>query len=309
MAFRAPSGSPPELAWRQRRDTRSKSGSSGGPALPEVSLSEINGVRYLHLGTPWVQGAMRIRQPLVLELEYIQRMMLWLLWRDDLEAQLAAPESDPVTSSSPAADPPGHALLEPPGTPWRVVQLGLGAGALTRFAAQRLQARTLAVELNPAVIAANRRHFALPEDGATLRVVHADAAAWLAAAPPASVEALQVDLYDHEAAAPVLDSFEFYRACRRVLVPGGGMCVNLFGRDSAFDRSMTQMALAFGPENLGHLPPTLEGNTVAFAYNGLDQPLPWDAAVMRDRASQIEALLGLPAPRWVRAWRPWEAPR
>jgi spermidine synthase len=30
-----------------------------------------------------------------------------------------------------------------------------------------------------------------------------------------TVDALQVDLYDHEAAAPVLDSADFYADCRR----------------------------------------------------------------------------------------------
>jgi spermidine synthase len=49
-----------------------------------------------------------------------------------------------------------------------------------------------------------------------LRVVLADAAKeirdpmWLG-----TVDALQVDLYDHEAAAPVLDSADFYADCRR----------------------------------------------------------------------------------------------
>ena len=33
------------------------------PALPEVGISEFEGVRYLHLGTPWVQGAMRLDDP------------------------------------------------------------------------------------------------------------------------------------------------------------------------------------------------------------------------------------------------------
>ena len=44
-------------------------------ALAGATLSEFEGVRYLHLGTPWVQGAMRIRKPRQLELEYVQRMM------------------------------------------------------------------------------------------------------------------------------------------------------------------------------------------------------------------------------------------
>ena len=37
--------------------------------LPEVTISESAGVRYLHLGTPWVQGAMRIDEPLEIELD------------------------------------------------------------------------------------------------------------------------------------------------------------------------------------------------------------------------------------------------
>ena len=50
------------------------------PELPEVTLSEHDGVRYLHLGTPWVQGAMRIARPRAIELEYVQRMLAALLW-------------------------------------------------------------------------------------------------------------------------------------------------------------------------------------------------------------------------------------
>jgi len=30
---------------------------------PQVTLSEEDGVRYLHFGTVWVQGAMRIGRP------------------------------------------------------------------------------------------------------------------------------------------------------------------------------------------------------------------------------------------------------
>ena len=47
------------------------------PELPEVSVSDDGDVRYLHLGTPWVQGSMRIRDPFDIDLEYVQRMMGW----------------------------------------------------------------------------------------------------------------------------------------------------------------------------------------------------------------------------------------
>ena len=33
------------------------------PELAPATISEHDGVRYLHLGTPWVQGAMRLKKP------------------------------------------------------------------------------------------------------------------------------------------------------------------------------------------------------------------------------------------------------
>ncbi len=40
-----------------------------------VTFSEEGGVRFLHFGTWWVQGAMRINKPDFIELEYAQQMM------------------------------------------------------------------------------------------------------------------------------------------------------------------------------------------------------------------------------------------
>src|SRR6218665_2905661 len=50
--------------------------------LPDVSVSDDGRVRHLHLGTPWIQGSMRIDEPFALELEYVQRMMAWLLFAE-----------------------------------------------------------------------------------------------------------------------------------------------------------------------------------------------------------------------------------
>src|SRR3954470_21244694 len=91
------------------------------PKFAPVTLSEQDGVRYLHFGTEWIQGAMRLRKPDWIELEYAQQMMSWMLF---LEA------------------------------PHYIVQLGLGTGALTKFCHRQFPAaRVTAVELNPSVIA------------------------------------------------------------------------------------------------------------------------------------------------------------
>ena len=60
------------------------------PELAPATISEFDGVRYLHLGTPWVQGAMRIKTPNAIELEYVQRMMAWMLLRPEAELEGSA---------------------------------------------------------------------------------------------------------------------------------------------------------------------------------------------------------------------------
>ncbi len=241
--------------------------------LVGATMSEHDGVRYLHLDSIWIQGAMRLKRPYELELEYIQRMMAWMLWRPE----------DEVTE--------GHA-----------VQLGLGAAAITKFCHKRLKMRTTVVELNPSVIQACRLWFRLGEDDALLRVVHDDAGRW--AADPDhrhSVQALSVDLYDHDAAAPVLDDEDFYAACRDLLDEGGLMTVNLFGRDSSFGRSAARIARVFGLDQVWSLRPTREGNTVVVAARGVTVP---DRDTLTRRAEAIEERFGLPARKWLRMVRP-----
>lgn len=241
--------------------------------LPEVSVSDDGEVRHLHLGTPWIQGSMRVDQPFEIELEYVQRMMAWLLFAD------------------PALVAKGHAM-----------QLGLGAGAITKFCHKKLRVCTTTIELNPQVLAVCRQWFKLPLDGPKLRVVVADAAQeiknpmWLG-----TVDALAVDLYDHEAAAPVLDSPDFYADCRALLTDTGSMTVNLFGRASSFDRSLSSMAQAFGEDALWAFKPTREGNTVVLAQRTPTRPKRTELAA---RAEAIQARWGLHTSKWLRVFKP-----
>ena len=46
-----------------------------------IEILEEAGVRSLHFGSHWTQGAMRIARPYALELEYTREMMLALLLR------------------------------------------------------------------------------------------------------------------------------------------------------------------------------------------------------------------------------------
>jgi spermidine synthase len=158
------------------------------------------------------------------------------------------------------------------------------------------------VELNPRVIAANRLWFHLPRDDARLSVVQDDAGRWVAdAAHLQTVHALCIDLYDHEAAAPVLDDEAFYRQCRSVLDDGGVLSVNLFGRDALFADSAARIAAAFGSDQVWRLQPTREGNSVVIATRGVTVP---DRDTLTARAAHIQTRYGLPARKWLRMVRP-----
>jgi spermidine synthase len=244
--------------------------------LPEVNFSEQGSLRHLHLGTEWIQGSMRTDAPNALFHEYIQRMMAWLLF------------------------------VEPASVAGRqAMQLGLGAASLTKFCHKVLAMQTTAIELNPQVLVACRGWFMLPPDDARLHVVLANAAeeiqnpAWWG-----RVDALQVDLYDHEAAAPVLDSLPFYQHCRRLMTEDGCMTVNLFGRASSFERSVQKISAAFGAEAVWAFKPTREGNTVVLAQSRRSLPR---RDLLLGRATDIEARWALPAGKWVRGLKPLKA--
>jgi spermidine synthase len=241
--------------------------------LPPVTISEFGGQRFLHLGTVWVQGAMDMKKPQKVALEYVQRMLACLLWLPSASL--------------------GQGLA---------VQLGLGAGAITRFTAGPLGMDTLVVEIHPDVVKANSMLFHLPQNA---QVVVGDAADWLAQATPRSVRLLHVDLYDHEAAAPVLDDEDFYAQCLAVLEEEGVLAVNLFGRHASFHDSITRIAKVFGPNQVWSLRPTREGNTVVVAGRGVLVP---ERDVLSARAALIEkrfGSLGLPARKWLRMVRPF----
>ncbi|NQW94530.1 MAG: spermidine synthase [Polaromonas sp.] len=250
------------------RKTKNKSLS-----LPEVNFSDYGDVRYLHLGTLWVQGSMLIDEPYEIELEYVQRMMAGLLFLN------------------PLAVPKLHAM-----------QLGLGAATLTKFCYKKLRMKVTAVEINPQVVAACRTWFKLPKDDKRLTVIEADAAVVIQQPKHfEAVDLLHVDLYDHEAAAPVLDSAEFYQHCYQLLAENGVMTVNLFGRNASYEQSLGKIAEAFGPQAVWAFRPTKEGNTVVLAQREPTRPERVDLAL---RAADIESRWGLPAKKWLRLFKP-----
>ncbi|MEB0138175.1 MULTISPECIES: spermidine synthase [unclassified Undibacterium] len=228
-----------------------------------VTLSELDGVRYLHFGTEWVQGAMRLRKPDAIELEYAQQMMCWMLFNPK---------------------------------PEHMVQLGLGTGALTKFCYRQFeQARVTAIELNPSVISICESMFKLPMNDERLNVYEMDALNFVNDPNQhGGVDALQVDLYDATAKGPVLDSAEFYQACAACLKPDGILTVNLFGDHPSYARNLKALRFAFA--QVLCLPEVHDGNVVAIAFK---QKQSFDFSALYARADEIKSATKLPAKSWV----------
>lgn len=236
---------------------------------PEISLSEEDGIRYLHFGSVWIQGAMRIRDPYLLELDYTRELFAGLLFQP---------------------------------APRDVTLLGLGAGSASKFAWKTLpKAKITSVELNPAVIAMARAHFVLPADSRRMNTVCGDAQEYVIAHPQ-STDCLVVDVYDAAAKGPVLSSPAFYAACRAALKTAGTsvMAVNLFGKHRSYQTNLANIDQAFGGRMLV-LPPSERGNVIAFGFAGdaLELPL----SELRHRAARLKELTGLEFPRWLAGFR------
>ena len=241
---------------------------SKGPGSDDAPvMSEQQGVRYLHFGSEWIQGAMRVRRPDELFLAYTQQMMAWLLF------------------------------LEPNSNDDLGV-LGLGAGSLVRFTHRYTPSCLHVVEWNPQVPAICRAYFRLPEsDRVTLW--HEDANDWVVRPEVMSkFRVLMVDLYDARAQGPVCDSQAFYDACFRALDDVGMLVVNLFGRHATFKLNIDRIHEAFKGRLL-MLPEIDEGNRVALAFKG--PLLDVSVAQFLERAAHVRRQYGLPAEQWARS--------
>ena len=235
--------------------------------MEPVTFSESGGIRYLHFGSELIQGAMRIRDPDEIYLEYNQQMMAWLLF---LETQ------------------PGM----------RVAQLGLGTGALTKFIYRHcIAVKMTVVEFNPAVIISARSMFFTPSDDRRLETLQVDAKAFVQNKKHQDCfDAIQVDLYDAICDGPSASSLDFYKGCHDLLKSPGIMTVNLFSRHKSFDINLENICTAFDNRVL-LFPESHDCNVVAIAFKGPQLEVEWEEVIKR--ALFIREKTDLPTQDWT----------
>lgn len=225
-----------------------------------IDVSEQAGVRYLHFGSTWVQGAMRIARPWNLELEYTREMMASLLLRDDARF------------------------------PRKVLLIGLGAASLTKFLYKNYPlAHLTIVEIEPAVVAAARQFFKLPEDDKRINLIIADGVEYVLGTDK-KFDLILVDGFNEHAHPGGLNTLPFYQACRTRLSDQGIMAVNLLGLCRGVLGGFEYILKAFDDRAL-MFPSCESGNTIAFAAEG--ETVSIELNDLKEQAENLKQRTGL----------------
>ncbi len=227
-----------------------------------IEIREEAGVRTLHFGSDWIQGAMRIARPWALELAYTRDMLLSLLFHEQ----------------------------EVPAFPEQVLQIGLGSASLTKFIHRHgPQTVQTIVEIDPAVRTAARQFFKLPEESRHLKLVIDDGALFVQKSV-SLFDLMLIDGFDENAKAGALETAAFYQCCRARLAPGGILAINVVGGQRRLQHCVRQLNLAFEQQTLV-LPACDSGNRILFAFASVVPQLQFPT--LRDKASRLKKFSGL----------------
>ena len=225
-----------------------------------IDIREEAGVRTLHFGSSWIQGAMRIARPWHLELDYTKEMMASLLLRDDSRF------------------------------PRKVLLIGLGAASLTKFLYRHYPlAKLTVVEIEPGVVAAARQFFKLPEDPKRLNIVIGDGAEYVINSDQ-QYDLILVDGFDAQARSGMLNTLPFYQNCRARLSDNGVIAINLLSGIRGYQANVERIYTAFDGRAQA-LPDTDSGNTIVLTATG--EPIRIGLDDLREQAHTLKEKTGL----------------
>lgn len=222
-----------------------------------VDVSEIEGVRSLHLGSVTVQSAMRVKDPNALELTYTRGMMCFLLFNPNIK---------------------------------NVLSIGLGGGSLPKYIHKYCpQITSRVIEINPQIINVARSHFFLPENDERLEVIEGDGLKYLVehdgSADVLLPDVLLIDAFDQFGIPPDFCTQVFFDNCAQTLSDSGMLVINLWGSDKKFDIYLQRIEQSFN-NHVFMLPTGKPGNIVVFGFKRMPSDL--RIASLRSRAKELE---------------------
>lgn len=217
-----------------------------------VDVSEVDGVRSLHLGSITIQSAMRIRDPFALELSYTRAIMCFLLFNQQIK---------------------------------NLLSIGLGGGSLAKYVhAYCPEINSKVIELNPRIIQVARSQFWVPDNDERLEVIEGDGLVYLAEHQNIA-DVLLIDAFDSNGIPPNFCSQDFFDQCANTLTSDGILVINLWGSDKKFDVYLQRIEETFDGKVLT-LHTGKPGNIAVFGFK--HEPADLRLASLRERAKALE---------------------
>ncbi len=219
----------------------------------EVSVTETDGVRFLHLGSVTVQSSMRIKDPNALDLSYSRGIMCYLLFSEKIE---------------------------------NVLTIGLGGGSVAKYIhAYCPKVRQTILEINAQVIRIARTLFFVPDDNERLSVIEGDGVQYLLD-HSVSHQCLIIDGFDSHGIPPNMCTQDFFDSCFEAIDKHGIFVINLWGSDKNFDVYLQRIECAFN-NRVVVMPTGKTGNMIVFGFKA---PYKTTQKKMQARAKELEKL-------------------
>lgn len=219
--------------------------------FPEVSVSESDNIRSLHLGTDTVQSAMNLDNPSELVLAYSQAMVSCLLFLNRIS---------------------------------HVTHIGLGGGSLVRWFNEFFpEIKQLAIEINPQIVSIANAMFNLPDENDNFEIVIADGAEFIRVMQ-SNTDIILTDAFDGEQIIDELTETEFLTDCYNALTDKGIFVTNLWSADKRYQTFVKRIEEVFNNKVI-EVSAARHGNVAVMGLKSLPENISEEQ--LKKRAQQL----------------------
>ena len=216
-----------------------------------VDVSELNGVRSMHIGSDTIQSSMSISDPFFLELNYTKAMSLCFAFNK---------------------------------LPKEILVVGLGGGSIAKFFYKHSRKAVInIVELNLQVINVAKAYFKIPQSK-RFNIIKGDAISYLFDYEM-EYDILLSDAFDDIGIPEDFCTMEYFSLCKSRLSHHGIFMINLWGSDPKTMLYIDRIRSVFEGRVL-YAASDNPGNIIVFAFNSL--PLELRISSLKLRIKHLE---------------------
>ena len=216
-----------------------------------VDVSELDGVRSMHIGSETIQSSMNITDPFFLELNYTKVMSLCFIFNS---------------------------------LPKEILIVGLGGGSIAKFFYKYSKKTVInTVELNSQVINVAKAYFNTPQSK-RFNIIEGDAIRYLTQ-HEIEYDILLSDAFDDIGIPENFCTMEYFSLCKSRLSQDGIFMINLWGSDPKTTLYIDRIKSVFEGRVL-YAAADNPGNIIVFAFNSLPSEL--RIAPLKSRIKDLE---------------------